>query len=140
MRGDAPRTRKKINPAEAWAGFRTQCARKSAPGAFRSVADLDTAEAPAVTVPETLANHPARGRSFLNIDRLAIGRAAGGDRTADDSAADQSCCQACGDATLCACRCRGKRTSYRCNRHEGSKCLLHVLGSPGDGVVGWRRV
>src|ERR1700731_5420385 len=30
-----------------------------------------------------------------------------------------------GDATLRACRRRGERTSDRCDRDEGSKCLLH---------------
>src|ERR1700736_5760594 len=30
-----------------------------------------------------------------------------------------------GDATLCACGRRGERTGNRCDRDEGSKCLLH---------------
>ena len=29
------------------------------------------------------------------------------------------------NATLRACRCRGERTGGRCDRDEGSKCLLH---------------
>ncbi len=32
---------------------------------------------------------------------------------------------ACGDATLCAYGRRGERTGNRCDRDEGSKCLLH---------------
>jgi len=32
---------------------------------------------------------------------------------------------ACSNATLRACRRRGERTSDRCGRDEGSKCLLH---------------
>src|SRR5665647_44050 len=92
----------------------------------RSVADLDAAEAPAVTIPEALANHAAgRGRVFV-IHRTAIGRAAGGDGSADERAADQSAYHGCPDAALCACGCRGERTSDRCDRDEGSKCLLHV--------------
>jgi hypothetical protein len=34
-------------------------------------------------------------------------------------------CDACGDATLCACGRRGERTTDRCDRDEGSKCLFH---------------
>jgi hypothetical protein len=37
---------------------------------------------------------------------------------------------ACGDATLCAYGRRGERTSDRCHRDEGSKCLLHSRGLP----------
>src|SRR6266700_33877 len=127
----------KKNPATG-AGFQIKPREFATVG---SVADLDATEAPAVTVPEALANHAAR-RRFVDIYALtiAIGRAAGGDRTTDDGAADQSGRNACGDAALCACGRRCERTSDRCDRDEGSKCLLHVLGSPGDGALGWRRV
>ena len=99
---------------------------------IRSVADLDAAIAPVIAVPEALANHPARrvGR-FFHVHRAAIGRAAGGDRATDDRAAEQAGRHACGNATLCACGRRCERTGNRCDRDQGSKCLLHVLGSPG---------
>ena len=35
-----------------------------------------------------------------------------------------------GDAALGAGRGRSERTGERCDRDEGSKCLLHVFGSP----------
>src|SRR5882757_1120333 len=87
--------------------------------AFRSVADLDAAEAPAVTIPEALANHPARGRLDIDGLAIAIGRAAGGNRTADDGAADQAAYHACGNAALRVGRCRGERTSDGRDRDEG---------------------
>src|SRR5882672_10623457 len=120
----------KKNPAEVSAGFQNQGA-MDLRLAVGSVADLDATEAPAVAVPEALANHAAR-RRLVDIYALtiAIGRAAVGDGTTDDGAADQSGRNACGDAALCACGRRGQRTSDRCDRDEGSKCLLHVLGSP----------
>jgi hypothetical protein len=70
--------------------------------ACRSVADLDAAEAPAVTIPEALANETAGRRRVVVIHRTAIGRAAGGYGSADDRAADQSGRYACGDATMVA--------------------------------------
>src|SRR6266852_365994 len=106
-------------------------------GPVRSVADLDAAEAPAVTIPETLANPTARGRRFFHIHR---GGTAGRDGAADDRTADDSASHGCAEAALCACRSRGERTSDRCNRDKGSKCLVHVLGSPGDGALSQRRV
>src|SRR5471030_2657666 len=126
-------TFQKQNPADRSAGFQIRDAKIFAPQ-LRSVADLDPAEAPAVTVPEAFANQTAGGRTVLYIHRTAIGRTAGRDRPADDGAADKSGRHACGYAALCACRGRYKRTGDRCDRDEGSKCLLHVLGSPGD----WR--
>src|ERR1700687_808495 len=63
---------------------------------------LAAADAPAVTIPEALANETAGGRRLFDIPRTAIGRAAGGDGSADDRAADQSAHDACGDAARCA--------------------------------------
>src|ERR1700709_2408447 len=49
-------------------------------GSFRSAADFDVAEAPAVAVPEAFANQVAgRGRVF-HIERATVGRAAGRER------------------------------------------------------------
>src|SRR6185437_6599142 len=97
----------------------------------RSVADLDAAEAPFVTIPEALANVTA-ARTF-HIRRTAIisigrrrGRA-GRDSAADDRAPNQSASNGSTEAALRARRCRGERGCYRCNRDEGNKRLLHVL-------------
>src|ERR1700739_4798977 len=46
---------------------------------------------------------------------------------------------ACGNATLRACRPRGERTSDRCDRDEGSKCLLHSR-PPANDAFGQRPV
>jgi hypothetical protein len=43
---------------------------------------------------------------------------------------------ACSNATLCACRRRGERTSDRCDRDEGSKCLLHSRALLQDDAFG----
>jgi hypothetical protein len=119
------------NPAEMSAGFQNQDAEFSA-DRFRSTADLNAAEGPLVTIPEALTN-PTAGRS-LDIYRGAIGRrgSGGGDGSADNCAADDSAGDGSAEAALGAGWGRGKRTGDRCNRDEGSKCLLHVLGSPGD--------
>src|SRR4051794_12380169 len=101
-------------------------------GSFGSAADFDVAEAPAVAVPEAFANEMAgRGRRVFHIDRAAVSRAARGDRATDDCAADQAGRYARGNPALCACGRRGERSRKRCNRDQGSKCLLHVFGSPG---------
>jgi hypothetical protein len=123
---------KKIkNPAEASAGFQDQDAEFSA-SPLRSAADLDTAERPLVTIPKALAN-PTAGRS-LDIHRRAVGRrgSGGGNSATDNCAADDAAGDGCAEAALCAGGGHGKRTGDRCNRDEGRKCLLHVLGSPGD--------
>src|ERR1700693_4841274 len=101
----------KKSPADFPAGLSIK-----ARGSFRSVADLDAAEAPAVTVPEALADQAAgRGRVF-HIDRATVGRAARGDCAADDRAAEEARCDTNANATLCAGRGRCQRTRKRCNR------------------------
>jgi hypothetical protein len=62
-------------------------------------------------------------------DLLRKGRAHNSGRSRD----------ACGDATLCACGRRGERTGNRCDRDEGSKCLLHSRPSCACMASGTRR-
>src|SRR5262249_17678355 len=95
---------------------------------FSSVADPDGADVPAVAVPEALLLPVAaggRGRSAFVIDRPAIGRAAGGDGSADDCTTDQAGRYAGGNAALGVRRRRTQRAGDRCDREEGSKGLLH---------------
>jgi hypothetical protein len=91
---------KKKNPADASAGFRNQGAINSAP--IRSIADLDAAEAPAVTIPEALADQAAGG--LFDIDRggcnIYRGRAACRDRPAKQRATDQAAGNARGDLAI----------------------------------------
>jgi hypothetical protein len=88
------KTRPRFRP-----GFKFE--RERSLSGIRLVADLVAAEAPAIAVPEALAHHAA-GRIFVHIDRRrrGIGRAAGGDRAANDGAADQAGSHARGDAAL----------------------------------------
>src|ERR1700692_3262880 len=94
----------------------------------RSVADLDAAEAPVITIPEALANETAaRGRTF-HIHRrtaiISIGRRwgrAGRDGSADDGAANQSASNGSTEVALRARGCRSERGCDRCNRDEGNK-------------------
>src|SRR2546423_9805508 len=102
------------------------------------VAYPDPAKTPAVPVPEAPAT-PGAGGTFSQYTGTAIGRAAGGDSTADDRTTDQSGRHARGYAALCARGCRCERAGYSCGRDQGSKCLLHVLDSPGGGAFGLRR-
>src|SRR5438270_3694780 len=101
---------------------------------------MDASEAPAVAVPETLANHPAR-RSFFDVNRRrsGIARTAGGDGSANNRAADQARGKACRYAALGACRGRKERAGNRRDREEGRKCLLHFLVSPGGGALDVQR-
>src|SRR3954470_11893014 len=79
------------SPADGSAGLPETLIRRS----FGLVADLDAADTPAVAVPEALANQTARRRLF-HIDRggCTVGidrrRAAGGNRSAEQGAADQA--------------------------------------------------
>src|ERR1039458_6023385 len=99
----------------------------------RSVADLDAAEAPVITIPEALANETAAGGRTFHIDRrsaIIIGwRRAGRDGSADNGATNQSASNGSTEAALRARGCSGERSCDRCNRDEGNKRLLHVLGS-----------
>jgi hypothetical protein len=94
-------------------------------GPLRSAAHLDAAEAPSISIPESLANKPA-GRT-LDIDRgrCRIDRTAGGNRAANDRATDEATYKARGHATLGACRGRGERTGNCREREQGGNCLLH---------------
>src|SRR5450755_184923 len=81
-----------------------------------SAADSHPADSPAMAVPETLCHPFATAKIVVWPGTCSV---RGGHMIAARS------CDACGDATLCACRRRGERTSNRCDRDEGSKCLLH---------------
>src|ERR1700745_634186 len=110
-------------------------------GVVRLVADLDATEAPVIAIPEAFANETAgRGRSVFHVNRAAVSRPAGGDRTADNRAANETTSDSRAEAALRACGGRCERTGDGCDRDDGSKCHLHVLGSPRDGAFSQRRV
>jgi hypothetical protein len=117
-------TLKKKNPADGSAGLKIEAWRVGAVP-VRSVADLDAAEAPVITIPEALANETAaRGRTFHIHRRSAIiiGRGrAGGDSSADNGATNQSASNGSTEAALRARGCSGERSCDRCSRDEGNK-------------------
>src|ERR1700722_4826580 len=76
--------------------------------ASRSEADSHPADPPAMAVPETL-RHPFAAAKIVTPGTWIVARRR----------------DACSNAALRACRRRGERTSDRCDRDEGSKCLLH---------------
>src|ERR1700758_5786831 len=73
-----------------------------------SEADSHPADPPAMAVPETL-RYPFATAKIVTPGTWIVARRR----------------DACGNATLRACRRRGERTSDRCDRDENSKCLLH---------------
>jgi hypothetical protein len=74
----------------------------------RSEADSHPTDPPAMAVPETL-RHPFATAKIVRPGTWIVARSR----------------DACSNATLRACRRRGERTSDRCDRDEGRKCLLH---------------
>jgi len=91
-----------------------------------SAADSHPADPPAMAVPETLV-HPFATAKIVVWPATCSVR--GGLIIAARSR----------DATLRACRRHGERTSDRCDRDEGNKCLLHSKGPPADDALGWRQ-
>src|SRR6201999_3739897 len=81
-----------------------------------SAADSHPADPPAMAVPETL------GHPFATA-KIVVWPGACSVRSGFIIATRSR--DACGAATLCACGRRGERTGNRCDRDEGSKCLLH---------------
>src|SRR5450631_2063505 len=81
-----------------------------------SAADSHPADSPAMAVPETLCHPFATAKIVVWPGTCSV---RGGLIIAARSR------DACGDATLCACRRRGERTGNRCDRDKASKCLLH---------------
>src|SRR6185436_20954583 len=95
-----------------------------------SAADSHPADPPAMAVPETLGHPFATAKIVVWPGTCAV---RGGHTIAARSRDARS------DATLCAYGRRGKRTSDRGHRDEGSKCLPHFRGLLQDGAFGQRR-
>jgi hypothetical protein len=119
------RMRGQKNPAFSGRAFRNRSAWLGADQIL--LANLDAAEAPLITIPETLtlpvtAFHVNRGRRSL----------ARGNRAADDGATDDAAGNRGAESALRAGRGRGERAGNHCDSKERSKCLVHVLDSPGD--------
>src|SRR6476659_339658 len=95
-----------------------------------SAADSHPADPPAMAVPETL-RHPFATAKIvvLPVTWSVIAGPIIVARSRDT----------CRNATLRACRRRGERTSDRCDRDEGSKCLLHSRALLQDDALGQRR-
>jgi hypothetical protein len=92
-----------------------------------SAADSHPADSPAMAVPETLGQPFATAKIVVWPGTCSV-------RSGHIIAARSH--DACGDATLCACRRRGERTGNRCDRDKGSKCLLH--SRPSGACLGHR--
>src|SRR5712691_7690867 len=95
-----------------------------------SAADPHPADPPAMAVPETLFHPFATAKIVVTPVTWSV--IAGPIIVARSR-------DACSNATLRACRRRGERTSDRCDRDEGSKCLLHSRALLQDDAFGQRR-
>jgi hypothetical protein len=92
-------------PATSWSFALSARSRRNC----GSAADSHPADPPAMAVPEALAHPFASRRVEIAGPIIVIARSR----------------DARSNATLRACRCHGQRPSDRCDRDEGSKCLLH---------------